>query len=78
MTEAEIIALRARVAALEAERDAIFAQCGEAERELNQAWQALDRIALGPQGDDSYSPQGHRECVEMARKALTEKGDDRG
>lgn len=59
-----------RARALEAERDAIVAQCGEAERALNRAWQALDAIAAGPQGDDSFTAQGHRECVEAARAVL--------
>lgn len=61
----------------EAERDGLTDQCASAERALNQACLALDAIALGPQGDDSYSPQGHREAVEAARAALA-KGGDRG
>lgn len=73
----QIATLRARVAALDAERDAAVEQCASAERDLDRAWQALDRIAAGPSGDDCYTPQGHREAVEAARAAQVEKGDGR-
>lgn len=72
--EDDIGMLRTRLACISAQADKLTEQCALAGR----VWQALDRIAAGPQGDDSYTRDGHREAVEMARAVRAEKGDDRG